>query len=302
MKIPAGIVVAAVTLASVNASAAEPTKPAPYALPWLLRPAVPATVVRVDETLAFYQDPATLTSGTTAVTSLITSYKLGPRWAALGRASFTHNAAPSGGPAPSGSGASNLLLGVNFSHPFGEGWRWTAFLGIALPVASGSGDAPDPGKAAAQTAAISARSGMENALFAVNYWTAVGGLGLARITPGLTLQAEVTVLQLTRARGPTSQDASRTNFTFGLHAARFFSPRVSAGAELRLQRWLTDAAPVRRDSSAREQATFGLGPRFHFKLGKKSWFRPGLSYSRAIDASMSTRGYDILQIDAPVSF
>ena len=54
------------------------------------------------------------------------------------------------------------------------------------------------------TAGISARSAMDNALFAVDYWTVIGGLGLARITPGSTLQAEVTVLQLTRARGPTS--------------------------------------------------------------------------------------------------
>ena len=101
---------------------------------------------------------------------------------------------------------------------------------------------------------------MDNALFAVNYWTVIGGLGLARITRGVTVQAEVSVLQLTRARGPETQDASRTNLTAGLHAGHFFSPKVSFGAEARLQRWLTDAAPVRNDPSARQQVTLGLGP------------------------------------------
>ena len=36
---------------------AEPEKPALYSLPWLLRPAIPGNVVRVDETMAFYEDP-----------------------------------------------------------------------------------------------------------------------------------------------------------------------------------------------------------------------------------------------------
>jgi len=117
----------------------------------------------------------------------------------------------------------------------------------------------------------------------------IGGLGLARVTRGLTLQAEVTLLQLTRVRGPDSQDASRSNFTAGVHAGHFFSPRLSLGAEVRIQRWLSDAAPVRRDPAAREQLTIGVGPRFHLKLAGKRWLRPGLSYTRALDAPMATR-------------
>jgi hypothetical protein len=130
----------------------------------------------------------------------------------------------------------------------------------------------------------------------VNYWTVIGGLGLARITQGLTLQAEVTVFQLTRARGPETQDKSRTNLTAGLHAGHFFSPRVSLGAEVRVQRWLTNAAPVRSDPDARQQVTLGLGPRFHFKLDEKHWLRPGLSYTRAFDDPMKLSGYDVLQV------
>ena len=151
-------------------------------------------------------------------------------------------------------------------------------------------------------AAIPARSAMDNALFAVNYWTVIGGLGLARITSGITLQAEATVLQLTRARGPATQDGSRTNLTAGLHAGHFFSPRVSVGAELRLQRWMTNAAPVRNDGAAREQLTFGIGPRFHFKVAGKHWLRPGVSYTRALDDPMARKAYAIVQLDVPFAF
>lgn len=279
-----------------------PAAPPPYSLPWLLRPVTPATVLRLDETLAFYKDPASGSSGASYLTSLIATYKLNPRFVPVFRLVWTRNDAPARGPAPSGSGLSNPLVGLNYLRPFGHGWRWTGFFASTVPVGSGGGDSPDPGKAAAQSAAIPARSAMDNALFAVNYWTVIGGLGLARVTPNLTLQGELTILQLTRARGPETQDKSRTNLTAGVHAGHSFSPRVSLGAEVRMQRWLTDAAPVRSDPKAREQLTIGIGPRFHFKLGKGRFARPGLSYTRALDDPMKGKGYDILQVDVPLAF
>jgi hypothetical protein len=142
---------------------------------------------------------------------------------------------------------------------------------------------------------------MDNALFAVNYGTVIGGLGAARVTRGLTLQAEATVLQLTRLRGPRSQDTVRTNLTLGLHAGRFLSPRVSLGAELRLQRWMSEAAPVRANPAAREALTAAIGSRLHLRLGKR-WLRPGLSYTRALDAPLEGQGYDMLQLDVPLAF
>src|SRR5262249_59978869 len=110
---------------------------------------------------------------------------------------------PLGGP-PAAGAVPNPLLGINSLHPLGGGWRWTGFFASTIPIGSGGGDDPDAGRSAAQSAAIPARSAMDNALFTVNYWTVIGGLGLARVTPGLTLPAEVTGLQLTRVRGPQS--------------------------------------------------------------------------------------------------
>lgn len=289
-------------IAQTASPPADPPRPAPYSLPWLLRPAVPVSVVRLDETMAFYEDAASGTSGSSYLTSLIATYKVGPSWVPIFREIWVHNRAPSAGKDPSGSGFSNPLLGINYLRPIGRVGRFAAFLASSIPIGSGGGDAPDAGAAAAMTAGISARSAMDNALFAVNYWTVIGGLGLARITPGSTLQAEVTVLQLTRARGPTSQDGSRTNLTAGLHAGHFFSPKLSVGAEARMQRWMTNAAPVRNDPAAREQFTFGVGPRFHFKVAGRQWLRPGLSYSRALDDPMAKKGYDIVQLDVPFAF
>jgi hypothetical protein len=221
--------------------------------------------------MAFYDDPASGTSGSSYLTSLIAAYPVSPDWVPIFRETWVRNDAPAGGKDPSGSGFSNPLLGVNYLRPFGQGWRFSAFFASTIPIGSGGGDAPDEGAAAA-------------------------------ITPGSTLQAEVTVLQLTRARGPTSQDGSRTNLTAGLHAGHFFAPRLSLGVEARMQCWLTNAAPVRNDPAAREQFTLGFGPRFHFRVGEKHWLRPGLSYTRALDDPMATKGYDIVQLDVPFAF
>jgi len=277
-------------------------KPAPYSLPWLLRPAAAASVVRVDQTFARYEDPASGRSWTSYLTSLTASRKLGARWAAVVRQTWVRNDAQAGGRDPSGSAFSNPLLGVGYVRSLAGGLRASGFFATALPVGGGGGDGPDPGAAAAIGAAIPARSAMDNALFAVNYWTVIGGFGLARVTPSLTAQAELSVLQLMRVRGPESQDSSRTNLTAGLHLGRFLTPRLSLGAELRLQRWISDAAPARREPAAREQFTLAAGPRLHLKVGPRSWFRPGLSYTRALDQPMTAGGYDILQIDAPFSF
>jgi hypothetical protein len=288
--------------ASAQAGVAPPGRPAPYSLPWLLRSAVASSAVRLDQTAAFYVDPVTGASGRSQLTGLTIVYKASPRWVPVLRVLHADNAAPRGGRDVSGHAFSNPLLGLNYVHPRGTDWRWTGFVASTIPIGSGGGSSPRAGAAAAIAASIPARSAMDNALFAVNYHALIGGAGVARITPRLTLQGEATVLQLTRVRGPESQDRRRTNFTAGIHAGHFVSPRVSLGAELRLQRWLSNALPVRRDPAARQQLTLALGPRFHCQLAGQRWLRPGVSYTRALDDPMREQSYDIVQLDVPIAF
>jgi len=302
---PLGLVIAVPLF--VSTAFAQPSPPpaaarsAPYSLPWLLRSTAPVSVVRLDETFAFSDGASPGSSATTAVSSLTAAYKASPRWVPVFRQTWIRQRVTSGSAAVAGSAFSNPLVGTSYIRPLGTSWRLSGFLASTLPVGSGGGDAPDPRAAAAIAAAPPARSAMENALFAVNYWSLVAGADLSRVTPSLTFQCETTVFQLTRVRGPEAQDAHRTNLTAGLHLGHFFSPRLSLGADVRMQRWMTNAAPVRNDAAAREQLTVAVGPRLHFKLGRH-WLRPGLSYTRALDAPMSRRGYDILQLDMPLAF
>ncbi len=288
----------AVLALSFGATAqAQTLPPAPYCPPFALRGVAGANAFRITETLASFEGPGG-ERGHTLVTGLFASRRLGAI-TPLARVSFVHH---DPGAASSGSGISNPLLGASYGRAFSRVFRVGAFAGTTLAIGSGGGSAADPAAAAAMTGAANARTGMDNALFAVNYWTLTGGVGVARVTAGSTLQAEATLFQLTRVRGARAQDASRTNLTAGLHAARFLAPRASVSGELRFQRWLSDALPVRRDPSAREQASAALGARFHFRLGRSGWLRPGVAYVRALDAPLSVRDYGVVELDVPVTF
>ena len=68
-----------------DGSARGPTQARPVLAAWLLRPAVPGSVVRLDETMAFFEDPASGSSGSTYVTSLIATWKASPNWVPIFR-------------------------------------------------------------------------------------------------------------------------------------------------------------------------------------------------------------------------
>ena len=241
-------------------------------------------------------------AGDTWVSGLIATRKVTNRVALLGRVSYIDNHPPSPAQEKAGTAVSNPLLGATFLRSQPGGRRQTLFLAATAPIGSGGGESPRAAQTAALSRAIATRSAMDNALFAVNYFTLIGGASLARVTRGSTLQAEATMLQLFRVRGPKSQDGKRTNFAAGVHLGRSFRPKVSAGLELRYQRWLTDAAPARVDPRAKETMTLAFGTRFHFKLGGSKWVRPGLSFSIPLDQPLSGQRYRILQVDVPVSF
>jgi hypothetical protein len=310
---------------AVTPPAAPPPAPPPYSLPWQLRPAVPGTVLRVDTTYAAYSDPTTHNSGSTVASMILASYKITPNLAPLVRIGLIQNNAPTAGtgaayPTVSGNATSNPLLGLIYGRKV-DTFRLAGFGAVTIPIGGGGGGPPDPTKpgiAGAESQAVLARSGMDNAMFAVNYMTAIVGVDAAYVANKLTIQAEATLFQLFRTRGDNnlkaSNDSTRTNSTMGLHVGYFFIPALSAGAELRYQRWLSTPTTGAKNAmtgvitntnfadNRMDTLTAAFGPRFHFKIGKSTWIRPGVSYAFGIDRPLSDGDYKMVQLDVPVIF
>jgi len=287
-----------------------PPKPPPYSLPWQLRPAAIATVLRSDTAFASYKNPTSGKSGSTIASMLLGSFKVTPEFAPLVRLGAVSNDPPEGSKTPAGvtlqehASFINPLIGGTYLFKLSPQLRLAAFVGMTVPVGDGGGDSPGPSTAAANAAGIYARSAMDNAMFAVDYFTVLPGLDLAYVAGGLTVQLEATLLQLWRVRSTKmlQPDDSRTNFTAGLHVGYFFIPQLSIGAELRHQRWLSTPTAVAKDSSLRDTTTVAIGLRAHFKLSETAWLRPGIAYARGLDDPMDAREYNIVQLDVPVSF
>jgi hypothetical protein len=282
-------------------------------LPWQLRPVVPANVIRSDTAIAFYKPATADKGGTTVATTLLGSYKITDSFAPLIRLGLVSNsppapAAPAAAP-PSGLAFMNPAIGGLYGLKFDD-FRLGLFLGFTIPVGGGGGNKlpTDKTRAAMIPAGVNARSAMDNAMFAMNYFTIFPGVGFAYVKSGFTAQAEVTLLQLTRVKGELADpDKSRTNMTMGLHAGYFFIPQLSAGVELRHQRWVSTPAPVKTaaaagDKAPRDTSTVAIGPRGHFQLGEKMWLRPGVSVALPLDAPMTRADYVIAQIDVPFVF
>jgi hypothetical protein len=288
-----------------NASAlpAEPAPlpaPAPYSLPWQLRPAVAASVVRSDTTVAFAEvavagsDPK---AARTIATTLLAAYKLAPNFAPLLRIAYVQNSIAEA------ASLANPVIGATYGLKLAPPLRVALFLGVALPLGAGGGDNPDPKVAAAVASGILARSAMDNAMFAVNYLTVFPGVGVAYVSGGLTVQAELTVLELLRVRGPDTPAnvPTRTNLTSGVHVGYFVMPQLSLGGELRYQSWLANTS-VPASSPARENLTAAIGARAHIEVAKGKWIRPGLAYALPLDDPMKAGKYNILQVDVPFVF
>ena len=306
--LPGGPAPAATAVSSPALEAPTPLPAPPYSLPWQLRPIAVATAIRSDSSVAFYDTNGA--SGSTVATLLAGSYQLTPHLAPLVRLGFVQNDAP--GTAPGGSSFVNPIVGLTYVRRMGS-FRWAAFAGGTVPIGAGSGDHPDAGVAAANTAGLQARSGMDNSMFVVNYFTGIVGADAAYVDRKLTVQVEATLFQLLRVHGDDagagSTDAARTNSTMGIHVGYFLLPVLSLGAELRYQRWLTTptklnttGAKVDIPGANMDTTTVAIGPRAHFAIGKGMWLRPGISYARALDLPLSSSSYNMVQVDLPVIF
>jgi hypothetical protein len=323
---PADAAPAAPAASAEPASEAEAPvkpKPPPYSLPWQLRPVAPGNVVRLDTSYGFYKNTTTNKNGSAIATSLLGSYKIIPDLALIARVGLVHNAPPSAAePAPQAATAIlNPVLAGLYGIKLSPDFKLGLFLGVTLPVGTGGGKNPDKDKAAAISPIVgmATRSAMDNAMFAVNYFTVFPGVDFAYVHGGLTVQAEATIFKLTKARGPDTScspacgapiDHTNTNFTTGLHVGYFIIPQLSLGAEIRHQRWLSTPNAVSKDYSSaatathstRDTTTFAIGPRLHFKLSDSIWFRPGVSLSLPIDDPMKKAEYKVVQLDLPLSF
>jgi hypothetical protein len=286
---------------------ATPSGNAPYTLPWQLRSIIPGHGARLDSAFAFYDDKNGNSGGVAIASTVSGSYKILPEFAVLLKLGFVNNNPPAN--APSAISFVNPLVGGLYSFKLSDDFRLGFFLGMTAPLGMGGGNSPDPATQSANSAGILARSAMDNALFAVNYFTVIPGVDLAYIAHGFTFQIEATVLQLTRVRGEqVDKDPARTNFTSGLEVGYAFTPYISIESELRYQRWLENQTVAASASPATENLSFAVGPRFQFKAGDLT-MKPGIAYAQGISGPMARGGYTyptnsdkIIFFDFPMSF
>jgi hypothetical protein len=300
------------TVAAEHTAHADPDA-APYSLPWQLRPLTLGHVARLDgAAAAFNDDNGNLDLG--FAVALGTGWQLTPNWAPMVRLGFVRNDAP--GAALDGSSFGNPLVGVTYTRRM-DSTRLGLFGATTIPVGTGGGEGADRATERTNAAASSVRPA-DDALFAVNYLTAIAGIDFAYVDHGFTAQAEATLQQLVRARGADSReaiDAFRTNSVLGLHLGYFISSHFSMGGDLRYQRWLSvptslDMATgmhVPLSEAKMDTLTAALGPRFHLRLGERAWIRPGLAVlrgfdERGFDAPLLTAQTTAVQLDVPVTF
>ncbi|HEY2405386.1 MAG TPA: hypothetical protein VGI10_05270 [Polyangiaceae bacterium] len=283
-------------------------KPPPYSLPWQLRGVAPANVIRSDTSFGFYKVNGQ--SGSTIASMLLGSYKVIPELAVIGRIGAVSNAPPK--PTHHAQVFVNPVLGALYGIKLDPSLKLGLFLGFTLPIGKGGDPKTEPGMAAAESPyGANARSALDNAMFAVDYFTIIPGVDLAYISGGFTAQVEATLFSLQKARGPDTIDRDNTNFTAGLHLGYFLIPELSIGAELRHRRWLSTPAAVSKDTThtLRDDSSVAIGPRLHVKLSDSIWFRPGIAVALPLDSPLASSSnaktptdYKIVQLDLPLVF
>jgi len=285
--------------------------PAPYSLPFQLRPVTAQTAIRSDTSFGDYQNTKAQ-NGFAVVSELSGSWRIpgtgnGPRTglAPLVKLTIVNDSPP--GTATGGFAFVNPLVGASYALDLGSGFRASAFLGVTIPVGMGGGNTPNKGELDARTVGPVIRAGMDNPLFAVNDLSIIPGLDLAYVDHGLTLQAEATVCELERVRGEEVQlEASKTAFVGGAFIGYFLTDFLSLGAELRIQWWIDPPLAVQnhKPNTSYDLTSLAVGPRFHFRLGPRVWIRPGVAYVRGFDPPMTPKAFNdsIVQLDIPVVF
>jgi hypothetical protein len=288
---------------SKPASAPEPEEEpkevrrvAHYSLPWQLRPVTPMSYVRLDNAFAFYG-----VGGTTIVNQLSGSYKIIPRISVLAKLTVANESPPNGAGA---FGFANPLIGAQAGFWPAKSLKLGFFLGVTLPVGNDAAYPVIAGQADRVPRAMLARSGFDDPLFMPHYFGTWPGADIAYVTHGFTGQAEISLPVMNRVRGPITERPTNIELQLGLHAGYFIFQWLSAGLDLRHQRWLTTPGFVSEDTSGvlRDMTTIEVGARFHVKVTDDITWRPGLSMAFGLDDPMAGASYKVVHIDLPFQF
>lgn len=290
------------TLVTANAIAQEtakvPAPASPYALPFQLRPISPSNSLRFDTAASFHGVDSSNWKGTSDV-SIVTANLALTKTTGFGlRLPFVYNA-PSGDGAPS----SQFQLGnpaLTLTHtPFpADSLRFSFFAAGELPVAPGGGTDASAAAKAANASAQLVRLTMDSLLFLPNDAAVAVGTSCAYVADGLTVQADLTMLNTFKVRD-VAGDAARTNGMASLGAGYFLASELSLHGEVLYQHWLTTPAAVAADSSKRHSLSALVGARFHHKL-EWGWLRPGLALAQGVDGPVDK--HTEVRLDVSVSF
>jgi hypothetical protein len=276
---------------------------AAYAIPWIMRPAIAPTLLRIESSIASRRD------GVASVTMLTAGYAIAPAlFGVYGRIALTHSRLSSGNPimhgVPTGAVANPLVMAL-FTPEVARGVRVSVVAASALPLAMGGGDAPSPLAASSLATGVLTRSSMDSALFAANYASVISGLGVALIRAGFTAQLEATAIVLARVRGarsPTATDETRANLTLGASFGFLVHRAVTVSAEAHYQRWLYAPNLLGAAGSSVDQLSFDVGARANVPLSPTVLARPGLAFAVGLGGPMAANEVFIARIDVPVTF
>lgn len=312
---PPPVVVVAPAPLPLPAVKPPPPPPPPYSVPWGLRGIVPVTVVRLDTSIGFFDRVNTVasnpkgldTTGQTAVLMPSAGYKFTPNLMGTFRWGFIANSPPEVSGLSNAVSVSNMAMGVMYGIKLPAGFRIGLALNVTVPIGTGGyGDvktgAGDPNTTEATKSAVLDREGMDNVMFAVNDFSVVPGIDLAYVGHRLTVQVEMTLMELMRVKNENYQaDQFRTNSTYTLHVGYYATKWLSLAVELRYQRFLSNPAAVVADTQSRDNFSLALGPRFHIKTSH-GWFRPSIAYAPGLAGDLANNKYHVLLVDFPFMF
>lgn len=301
--------------ATTPATNAAPTTPQPtpaearanYALPWTMRPAIAPNLLRLETSIGIRND------GVAAVTLLTGGYAVLPTklgfYARLGVTNSVLSTpnAPATNNIATGAVTNPLIMAL-FTPELTKGLRLSVFGAATIPVGTGGGNTPPALTASSIATGIPTRSAMDNALFAVNYFTPIVGLGVAYMRWGFTFQVEATVLQLIRVRGENHRSATdemRTNFTAGASVGYLLHRYVTASAEFHYQHWLSAPnllSPPMGTPPSVNQASFEVGIRGNWAISRTTLARPGIAFGMGFNGAMADREYKVIHVDFPITF